>query len=152
MTTLAFTIRDARPGDLDDIVDLDRRRTGVEKRGWWDGIRRAYGQRDDHVALVAELATGGVVGFLFGEVRAFEFGSPPCGWIYSVAVDPAREREGVASTLCTVALERFRRFGVDRVRTMVRRDDIAVLSFFRSMEFNAGPYTQLELDLEEKAS
>ena len=37
----------------------------------------------------------------------------------------------------------------DRVRTMVQRTDISVLSFFRANGFEGGSFAQLELDLEE---
>jgi hypothetical protein len=40
---------------------------------------------------------------------------------------------------------------VARVRTMVRRADVPVLSFFRSNGFFAGSFVQLELDLVPKA-
>lgn len=45
-------------------------------------------------------------------------------------------------------MARFRDLGVSRVRTMVRRNDVPVLSFFRSSRFVGGPYVQLERDLD----
>jgi len=80
-------------------------------------------------------------------VRAFEFGSEPCGWVFAVGVDPACARQGIASLLVAEACERFRSAGVATVRTMVRRDDIPVLSFFRRRGFEGGSFYQLELGL-----
>ena len=85
-----------------------------------------------------------VEGFLFGEVRAWEFGSERCGWIFSVAVSPASERGGVATRLCEEAIRQFGAMGVSLVRTMVRRNEVPVLALFRSMGFVAGPFSEME--------
>ncbi len=96
------------------------------------------------VGLAAE-AGDGLAGYLLGDVRAFEFGSEPCGWIFAVGVDPAHARRGVASALLAEAVTRLRAAGVTTVRTMVRRNDVPVLAFFRTNGFAGGPYVQLEL-------
>ena len=44
---------------------------------------------------VAGDADDAVLGYLFGEVRSFEFGSQPCGWIFAVGVDDDWRRRGV---------------------------------------------------------
>ena len=140
-------IRVAAPTDLDGIVALDELRSGTAKPAYWARILALYGQGDEasgRVALVAEGAEPTVQGFLFGEVRAWEFGSDPCGWIFSVAVRPEQERHGKATLLCEEAERRFGAMGVDLVRTMVQRNDIPVLSLFRSMGFVAGPFTEME--------
>jgi ribosomal protein S18 acetylase RimI-like enzyme len=53
----------------------------------------------------------------------------------------------VASALLAEACRAFRAAGVTRVRTMVRRNDVPVLAFFRSSGFSGGSYVQLELDV-----
>jgi ribosomal protein S18 acetylase RimI-like enzyme len=78
-------------------------------------------------------------------VRAFEFGSEPCGWILEVGVDPAQTRHGVASALLAEAVDRLRASGVSTIRTMVKRNDVPMLTFFRTNGFAGGPYVQLEL-------
>ena len=70
-----------------------------------------------------------------------------CGWIFSVAVDPDLARRKIAARLVVEAKQRFRDLGMQRIRTMVRRNDVAVLSFFRAQEFIGGSFVQLELDL-----
>ena len=100
------------------------------------------------VGLGAEIG-GRLAGYVFGEVRAFEFGSSPCGWVFAVGVDPAQTRCGVAAALTEEACRRFRRAKVSRVRTMVRRTDIPVLSFFRARGFVGGPFMQLERTVEQ---
>ena len=87
-------------------------------------------------------------GYLLGDVRAFEFGSAPCGWIFAVGVDPDQAHHGIGSALAAEAGRRFGRAGVSTVRTMVRRNDVSMLAFFRSNGFVGGSFTQLELGLE----
>lgn len=149
MPGLALRIRDLRYADLAEVVRIDALRTGRSRRG---ALRRVLAELrrvgDGHrrVGLAAEGSAPGLAGFLLGEVRAFEFGSEPCGWISAVAVDPAAGRAGVAAGLLEEALRRFHEAGVTGVRTMVRRNDVPFLSFFRAQGFVGGPFVQLERD------
>ena len=133
--------------DLADVIRVDAIHTGAEQRPYWTRLFREFlapGPGRQRVALAAE-ADGELAGFLLADVRAFEFGSEPCGWILEVGVDPARAREGIASSLLVEAVKRLRAAGVSTVRTMVRRNNVPVLTFFRSNGFAGGPYVQLEL-------
>lgn len=145
MTAEAALIREARASDVGGIVTVDRLHSGAAKSEYWARILEQYGARaDDRVALVAVGSDEEVLGFLFGEVRAWEFGSERCGWIFSVAVRPSAERLGVATRLCADAVRCFGTMGVELVRTMVRRNDVPLLALFRSMGFVAGPFSELE--------
>jgi len=142
-------IRRLRPGDLDRVVQIDARQRGRAVPEYWQGVRSEFMTRSherQRVALGAEL-DGDLVGFLFGEVRAFEFGSEPCGWVFAVSVEPAHARAGIASHLLAEACREFQRAGIRTIRTMVRRSDVPVQTFFRSNGFAAGSFTQLEVTL-----
>lgn len=140
-------IRSLAASDLDAVVRIDAIHTGEAKPAYWKQVF------DDFV--VSRTRQGGVglaaaqghelAGFLLGDIRAFEFGSEPCGWILEVGVDPAFARAGVASMLLVEACRRLRAAGVSTIRTMVRRNDVPVLTFFRTNGFAGGPYVQLEL-------
>ena len=112
-----------------------------------DWHARAQALIDHGLALVA-LEDNVVVAYVIGEIRSWEFGSDRAGWITALAVDPTFEGKGVARALMTQAADHFRAAGVTEVRTMIRRDNVPVLRFFRSTGFVAGPYTELELSLE----
>ena len=146
-------VRSLERGDLGEVVRIDGEHTGRPKGGWWRQFFAeafADGAQGRRVSLALE-AEGRVVGYLLGDVRAVEFGSEECGWVFAVGVEPAWARKGFASALLAEAVRQFRERGVRRVRTLVRRDDVPVLSFFRSSGFVGGTYTQLELPLEEEA-
>ena len=146
-------VRALARGDLEDVVRIDALHTGEHKPAYWARVfADAFGARggSPRVALAAEAGSGprrALAGYLLGDVRAFEFGSEACGWVFAVGVDPEHARKGVASALLDEAARRFREGGIRRVRTMVRRNDVPVLSFFRSNGFVAGPFTQLERDV-----
>jgi len=146
-------LRELAPADLDRVVEIDALHRGRAVPDYWTGVRAEFLARDRRrlrIAVGAE-SDGRLVGYLFGEVRAFEFGSEPCGWIFAVGVDPAAAREGIASRLLAAACARFRRAGIGTVRTMVRRGDVPVLAFFRAHGFAAGEFTQLEIELPPEA-
>ena len=153
MTAVPTTIvvRDLRHDHLDEVIRIDAVHTGEKKPRYWNRVFQDFldvGREPLRVGLTAENEER-LVGYLLGEVRAFEFGSEACGWVFAVGVDPEDARRGVASALLEEACVRFRRAGVRRVRTMVGRSDVNVLSFFRANGFVGGSFVQLERNLEE---
>jgi ribosomal protein S18 acetylase RimI-like enzyme len=145
---LDFVVRPVRRPDLDQIVALDATLTGLEKRAYWRNVYRRYGEseRDGQTFLVAD-AGARVVGFVIGEVRDWEFGSPPCGWVFTIDVQPEFRLAGVGSRLLDALCASFRRAGVRTVRTLLARDNTLVLSFFRSQGMMAAPFIPLEMEI-----
>lgn len=142
-------IRGLARRDLAEVSRIDAHHTGARKTAYWKRVLRQFlASRGDRVrvGLAAESQLG-LAGYLLGEVRAFEFGSEPCGWVFAVGVDADALRLGVGTALLAEACRRFRAAGVATVRTMVRRNDVPVLAFFRANGFSGGPYVQLELDV-----
>lgn len=152
MSRGAPRIRPLAPDDLAAVARLDAHHTGARKPAYWKRVLGEFLAREPgraRVGLGAEQA-GALVGYVLGEVRAFEFGSEPCGWIFAVGVDPRHARAGVGSALLRAACDAFRARGVATVRTMVRRNDVPVLAFFRSSGFAGGSYVQLERAADEQ--
>lgn len=145
----AIRIREAAAADIGVVVALDEQATGLAKPDYWDDIFARYvaAGRDDRLFLIAEQG-GRVVGFVVGEVRAWEFGSPPCGWVFAVNVAPGARELKVGSVLFDEICGRFKQIGVETVRTMISRRDNLVLSFFRAQGLTAGPFIELEKQLD----
>ena len=143
-----FEIRPAELRDIDHVIALDERITGILKRDYIDDLFERYRTRrpDQRFFYVAE-AAGRVVGFVVGEIRAWEFGSEPCGWVFAISVDPDEREESVGSALLDQICDKFRQAGVHRLRTMISRNNHLLMSFFRARGLMAGPYLQLEKDL-----
>ena len=145
----AVVIRAARRGDLDQVIAIDSMDTGVDKRSYWLSVFRRYGDGDqpERHFLVAD-ADGRVRGFIIGEVRDWEFGSPPCGWVFAIDVEPDFRLAGIGARLLAAICAGFRRAGVTTVRTLLARENTLILSFFRSQGMMAAPVIPLEMDLE----
>ena len=145
----ALHIRPAVSSDLPALIALDEEVTGVAKRKYWKETFARYGgrQRSPRFFLVAE-QRGRIEGFIIGEVRTWEFGEPPCGWVFALQVRPKTRLQGLGTQLFEALCDAFRRARVEKVRTMLARDNHLVLSFFRSQGMMAGPFIELETTLD----
>lgn len=148
-TSGAVTIRSVRRADLDQVIALDATVTGFEKRGYWERVYRRYGHapRSEQRWFLVALADSEVVGFVIGEVRDWEFGSPPCGWVFAIDVDPRVRQAGIGTRLLGALCERLRTAGVRQLRTLLAADNTLILSFFRSQEMMAAPLIPLQMEV-----
>jgi len=135
-------VRLAQTSDLASISALDERETGTAKPDYWHEMLAP-----DRHFLVAETDKGELAGFIAGEIRAWEFGQPPAGWVFAIQIDPKLRLKGVGTELFEAIVARFKEKGVTRVRTLVERKDHLILSFFRAQGMVAGPSLQLDMDL-----
>lgn len=146
-----LVIRPALEDDVAAVARLDARITGLAKPRYWQEMFERYGSRRNRFFLIAECEDGQVHGFIIGEVRAWEFGSPPCGWVFAIGVDPDIRLEGIGSRLFEEMCARLAASGVDKVRTMLACNDELNMAFFRSQGMMRGPFIQLEMPLDDYA-
>lgn len=142
-------MRPVRRADLDHVIAIDTLVTGIEKRPYWQRVYKRYGigfKGEQRWFLVA-LAGKRVVGFLIGEVRDWEFGSAPCGWVFAIDVDPTARQAGIGTKLLAALTEALRETGVRKLRTLLSHDNTLILSFFRSQGMMAAPLIPLEMDV-----
>jgi GNAT superfamily N-acetyltransferase len=148
------TIRRICADDVPEVIALDKRVTGVAKPKYWRDVYERHGEKlfNERFFLVAEsreAASGRPIqGFVIGEIRAWEFGSAPCGWVFALSVEPRARLHGIGHALLEAIAGEFKKAGVEKMRTMVARDNRLPLLFFRSEGMMAGPYIQLEKDLD----
>lgn len=144
-------IRPAQRSDIAAVTRLDAQITGINKGKHWQDLyeQKSKAGQPAGVFLVAVApdAKEQLLGFIVGEIRAWEFGSTPCGWVYAMSVSPDARLQGVAAALLDTLAATFRKAGVHKMRTMVARDNPLPLLFFRGEGMMAGPYIQLEKDL-----
>jgi ribosomal protein S18 acetylase RimI-like enzyme len=144
-----ITVRPVRRAALDHVIAIDALVTGIEKRSYWQRVYKRYGigfKGEQRWFLVA-LAGKRVVGFLIGEVRDWEFGSPPCGWVFAIHVDPTARQAGIGTRLLAALTDALRQTGVRKLRTLLSHDNTLILSFFRSQGMMAAPLIPLEMDV-----
>jgi len=121
----AVLIRQFRPHDLSDVMDLDR-----EVHGSYDPqLFVSFYELHPRTLLVAE-QQGRVVGFILG------FKSHPLqGRIFWLAVQPAYQGQGLGRRLLTALLTIFRRLGAPTATLEVRISNSQALALYTSMGF-----------------
>ncbi len=150
-----IVIRRVTQDDLGDVIALDERVTGNAKPDYWQDIYERYATRrlDQRFFLVAETGAGAaqipLLGYIVGEVRGWEFGSEPCGWIFAFSVEPDTRQQGVGEHLFQAMSAAFKAAGIGTMRTMVARQNQLHMAFFRSEGMVAGPYIQLEMEIDD---
>lgn len=148
---IAIDIRRATAADAAAIVSLDAEVTGTEKSAYWaDILERFTGpqRRFQRYFLAATSPDAALVGFIVGEIRAWEFGSPPCGWVLAMSVSPQHREQGIGALMLDALCTEMKEAGVATIRTMVQGTDKVNLSFFRGEGLAAGPYIELEKRLD----
>jgi ribosomal protein S18 acetylase RimI-like enzyme len=153
-------IRVLDEGDLDSVVEIDKRVLGKERRAFWQR-KIAFAGIFPRPALVAELE-GKVVGFILGYVSGWQFGVPDTvGWIDTVGVDPAFQRRGIGRALFEALIEIFKTSGrqgsletgvgevegVNVVYTLTGWGDWDLLQFYHAMGFKKGEMLNLQLKI-----
>ena len=149
-----IVIRHAEEKDLETVIKIDAAvsidlyGTVVDKVAYWQGIFDYFVRRikDKRYFLVAELDRE-VVGFIVGEARAWEFGSPLCGWVFAVEVYPGTRTMGIGQQMFREICQRLRKTGVSTVRTMVDIDNKVTLSFYRSQGMRTGRNIEMEMQI-----
>ena len=142
-------IRPVTTGDLDAIVEIDRKVLGKSRPDYWKKKLELPNPRYPLSCLVAEFE-GKVIGFIVGELSGWEFGVPDTiGWISTIGVDPAYQHRGVARQLGQEFIKSLKTIGVTIVYTLVNWSDWDLLKFFRAMGFTrGGEMINLELRIE----
>jgi len=144
-----LNIREAEAKDIPAVIGLDTRITGISKPDYWTDMFERYGMRPNRFFLVAMGEGEKLAGFIIGEVRAWEFGSAPSGWVFALGVDSEVRLNKIGTRLFEAICRRLAECGVDTVRTMLARDDELNMVFFRSLGMMGGPFIQLEMPLDE---
>jgi ribosomal protein S18 acetylase RimI-like enzyme len=144
-----LSVRPLTIGDLDAIVEIDRKVLGKRRPDYWKKKIEVPNLRYPLSCLVAELE-GRVIGFIVGEVSGWEFGIPDTiGWISTIGVDPAYQHKGVARKLSQEFVNNLKAIGVSIVYTLVNWSDWDLLKFFRAMGFSrGGEMINLELKID----
>jgi predicted N-acetyltransferase YhbS len=150
MKNLEISIREIRSHDVAAITEIDAIHSSNSKLEYWRERLAPFVEKTSSkrisLGYIAE-HDGRVVGYILAEGRAWEFGSPLCGWILAIGVRPDTGRSGIGIGLCSAVCRRFKELDIRTVRTMVRKDHVELLSFFRAAGFRAGPFVEMELEL-----
>jgi ribosomal protein S18 acetylase RimI-like enzyme len=141
---------------MDDLDDILRMAETVENQGFENSEKLAYVREaalyhlehgDPLMNIGAEIDLK-LVGFIFGEIRLWEFGrGERTGWIKLLGVDPEYQGMGVGHKLGATLLDHFLKKNVKKVRTLVGWSDAEIISYFKSLGFTMLGMLPLEKEL-----
>ncbi|MFQ6037107.1 MAG: GNAT family N-acetyltransferase [Candidatus Aminicenantales bacterium] len=140
--------------DVDEILRIEEK---IERQGHGDVSERMESlkktasyhlQQDEPLLNLGAVIDGKLVGFIFAEIRHWEFGrGEKTGWIKVLGVDPEYQGRGIGRKLGETLLDHFRRKNVTKVRTLVDWFEGDLISYFRSLGFDILNMIPLEKEL-----
>lgn len=138
-------LRPLGAGDLERVVDIDRRLVGHSRRGFFDK-RLAAAEADpaSFIALAVE-QDGTLVGFAIARLQAGEFGEEhPVAILDAIGVDPDRQGRGLGRMLMSGLEDGMRRLGLGEIRTQADWTYQPLIRFFAAAGFSPAPRLALE--------
>ncbi|MBI3953150.1 MAG: GNAT family N-acetyltransferase [Chloroflexi bacterium] len=145
----SFRIRQMTPGDFPAILDLDRKVAGRERaRSYQQHVSRYL---DNYFPPLCQVALDGdkVVGFILGDVKGWEYGLGPSGWIDIMGVDPEHQRQGVGLALIRAFVAQCRRQKLSAAHAIVRGGDRRLQGFLKAAGLQKGPLVDFYAPLKE---
>ncbi len=144
---MGIEIRPVTELDISAVETIDEKITQQYRPEHWENHVRYYIARNQGSALVAE-AEGQVIGFMFGDIRGWEFGfEKPTGWIEVVGIDPDQQGKRVGKQLAEALFTHWRDRQVEAVRTLVDQKDEDITGFMKSIGLTDSAMIALEKKL-----
>ena len=124
-------VRSLERADLDDIVRIDRRIMGRDRGAYISHlVDEAMHDSAIRVSLVAH-EDRSASGYIMASVDFGDFGrTEPVAVLDTIGVDPGFSGAGVGSALLAQLLVNLEALRVERVATVVERDDFELIAFF----------------------
>jgi GNAT superfamily N-acetyltransferase/biotin operon repressor len=142
--------------DLDDILQIEERiekEQNLEKSKRMEYLEETATYHLQHGEPLMNLGAeidGRLVGFIFAEIRLWEFGrGEKTGWIKVLGIDPEFQGRGIGRKLGETLLGHFKRKNIKKIRTLVDWYEGNLISYFRSLGFDILNMIPLEKELKE---
>lgn len=136
-------IRRMTPEDLPQVLRIDTTLVGKQRVvTWQEKVETLWFVERPVLNFVAEIGDK-VVGFILGDVRGAEYGTPMCGWIDVIGVHTAWQRKGIGKRLIEAFCQWCQSNQV-RTRIIIRHDDKRLHSFLASAGFKRGELVDFE--------
>ncbi len=145
-----FNVRLMRSEDFNDVISIDEKVNKVLREEYYKLKFEKLVKSGDYVptSLVAEDENGKVVGFIMGELFIGEYGiSEDRAKLDTIGVDPEYQKKGVGKLLLKEFIEHLKSLGVEKISTLVDWNDIELIKFFSSNNFEPSKTIHLELKI-----
>jgi ribosomal protein S18 acetylase RimI-like enzyme len=139
-TTPDLTIRSLTAQDLDDVVALDRRITGMMRRDYFEKRLAAALRHPRRHQQLAVASPSGLIGFMLARIALGEYGrAARAAVLEAVGVDPKAHGTGVGRRMMSALDERLRARDVQLLVTQVDWRNHAMLKFLAGAGFTLAP-------------
>ena len=150
MNESTIKIRLMKADDFAAVVGIDEKVLKASRPEYYETKFEKLFKSKDYLptSLVAE-ADGTVVGFVMGELYMGEYGIAREGaTLDSIGVDPDCQHLGIGAQLMNEFMDHLRDLGVQKVNTLVDRNDTVLMRFFNTNHFSPSKtIINLERDL-----
>lgn len=151
MNDNTIKIRLMQVEDFDSVVGIDKKVLKASRPEYYElKFEKLFKSREYlPTSLVAENQDGAVVGFVMGELYMGEYGIAREGaTLDSIGVDPDCQHTGIGEQLMNEFMDHLRDLGVQKVNTLVDRNDTILMRFFSTNQFSPSKtIINLERDL-----
>ena len=133
-------VRALQSADLNDILRIDQRVSGRKREAYIrELVDEAMGDSAVRVSLLARL-DGIAVGYVMARTDFGDYGRvEPVAVLDTIGVDPDYAHQGVGHALLTQLFANLKALGVERVETVVARENFGLLGFFYDAAFEQSP-------------
>lgn len=151
MNDNTIKIRLMQVEDFESVVGIDKKVLKASRPEYYElKFEKLFKSREYlPTSLVAENQDGAVVGFVMGELYMGEYGIAREGaTLDSIGVDPDCQHTGIGEQLMNEFMDHLRDLGVQKVNTLVDRNDTILMRFFSTNQFSPSKtIINLERDL-----
>ena len=145
MGSKTISYRILETGDLDPVVELDRKSGGTSRHGFISKRLACQERHPDAFISLAALIDGALAGFMFCHLIEGEFGGTErMAVLDAIGVDPDYQGHGVGHQMLDHLIAEVRNRGGHELRTQARWNQRGLIDFFSSTGFSLAPRLVLE--------
>ena len=139
MNERTIKIRLMKSDDFDAVVGIDNKVLKASRPEYYETKFEKLFNSKDYLptSLVAEKEDGTVVGFVMGELFMGEYGIfQEEATLDTIGVDPSYQHKGIGENLINEFTDHLRALGVQKINTLVDRNDSKLMHFFGANQFS----------------
>ena len=139
MNESTIKIRLMKADDFDAVVGIDEKVLKASRPEYYEmKFEKLFNSKDYlPTSLVAEGEDGTLAGFIMGELYMGEYGIfQEEATLDTIGVDPDYQHMGIGEQLMNEFLDHLRALGVQKINTLVDRNDSQLMHFFSANQFS----------------
>jgi ribosomal protein S18 acetylase RimI-like enzyme len=125
--------------DFDAVIGIDEKVLKTSRPEYYEMKFEKLLNSKDYLptSLVAEAEDGTLAGFIMGELYMGEYGIfQEEATLDTIGVDPDYQHKGIGEQLINEFLDHLRALGVQKINTLVDRNDSKLMHFFNTNQFS----------------